>query len=315
MASYSYSPQLFIQGGPSTATKLASAASRINEFVHFMSKSADSINSAIEMVNSEASDDCYRVKTELVSCRDNYLKVLASSTTFVGRFNKLLKYSNMKNEWKTEMVDSASGGDYTGFSSYITQLVSYLDQCNELYQDFVKSCTDAEARWRGLPVLSRTSIASESPAIAKGSFIPAMLIGAGTIGCITMGLMAKLLDYHAITRIGLELAAALLIITAEGVLCTFLVASKNNIVLQNRIEYQGYSISTYNIRNPVNADFTELRNSLMSMSAKPGFSTISSFSFQSALDAWLEEVERSIKIVQQCYEKLNEQISIVQVNF
>lgn len=317
-----YSPRLFIEYGPSIAQNLANTAHSTRIFKDSMSRAADLLNAAIASVNSEDAydDSVILTKRELRSCREKFMKALASSTTFVDRFNKLVCYADIDDTWKEKMVDAASKGDYTSFSSYVTQLKRFLDQLNQTYQDFVQACADAEAQCKGLPVTSRSAlpVVEQDVTILGLRVTPAALVGAGiAAGIGTWIIMKYILEFKNIASFAASLAAAALVLVA-GSHFGKPWAGYDKCRKPLAIQYHGYD-AVRNTASKINLSSLELRKTLTSLSSE-GESRLqvkgqaNAANFISSLNMLLSEVKKACDIVTPCYEELDRGITVTRVN-
>lgn len=179
-----YSPKLFLESYPSIVQCVSNISRNISDFKYSMATAAGKLNAAIADINSESNssaDFITQTKRDLRSCRENYMKTLACSTTFVDRFNKLLRYADMDGTWKGKMVEAASNGDYKSFSDYVTQLQRFLDQLSKTYQDFVQQCADAEAQCGGIPEMLSPPPVAQSVQPLNFLTNPVASLGAGIV--------------------------------------------------------------------------------------------------------------------------------------
>lgn len=285
MSTTTYFPQLFIESSSSIPEGLANIAKEVDNFKHSMSTAAGLLDGAIATVNSGNHDSIVQKKRELRSCRENFMKTLACSATFIDRYNKLLRYADMDDEWKGKMVDSASKGDYKSFTAYITQIERFLEQLYQTYQDFVQACSNAEAQCNGLPMVSSTPSHLPGDEGALSSF---------------QKCLAAIFTY----LIGRRCGNIFLRDDHERVI--------NNTAMA--IQYHGYD----SIREPAAKIYSSSRrfqNDLKSLQASSELKeNISTISFNSALDLLLNEVRRAHYIVNPCYEALDTGTSVRTVN-
>ena len=132
----------------STVTnKLSICVRHISEYTRTISRLGESLNTIITQlnINQKADDETRQLRRDTRKCKEKYYKMLSSSSVFVNRFNKLLRFAELDESTKSTLVDSVSKGDYSDFTAYVNQLRHYLDQCNKLYQDYTSTYMDAES--------------------------------------------------------------------------------------------------------------------------------------------------------------------------
>ena len=306
MSTITYSPRLFIESNAIIIQKLVNTAQKVRDFKVSITGSAGKLNDAIHRANLEGGDD---IKKDLRECRSSLLKTTASSATFVDRFNKLLRYADIDDSWKTKMIDTASRGDYNSFSAYITQIKRYLEQCNQAYQDFVQACATAEAQCRGIPstFAPRIIAVSQQPQLQQHGVTVCigLLVGCGAV------FVLKLLNFKTSTSFIVGLVAFALFTAIKHFIC-----SDNPPKPSLKIQYQGYD-AMRECASVVNSSSREIRQSLMSLSMEGEARLqvkVNASSFGLALSNFFEEVKRARNIVNPCYEELNTGITVTEVN-
>lgn len=324
MATKTSSPRVFIEESSSIAKKLASTARCVTEFKNSMSTAADLMNTAIASANSETGGSATQTRRELRSSRENFMKTLACSATLVDRFNKLLRYADMDDTWKSKMVDTASRGDYKSFSAYVTQLKRFLDQLDRTYQDFVQACSNAEAQSMGLPMVEKVTQAAPSPPIFAQEVnifglrvsLP-LLAGVALTGLGTWIGMSYIMNFKTAVSFLIGLAVAILVFLAGSYLRQawwIRHSSSSQKKPPLAIQYHGYN-SIRGAASKINSSGLEFRKALNSIESDEKVEErIGVAKFSSALDVLLAELRKAYDTVNSCYEELDTGINVLAVS-
>ena len=317
----------------STVTsKLANSVRHINEYTRTISRLGESLNTVITQLNQKADDETRQLRRDTRKCKEKYYKMLSSSAVFVNRFNKLLRFAELDESTKSTLVDSVSKGDFGDFTAYVNQLRRYLDQCNELYQDFTSMYMDAESHVQGVIATfgpntrGSANFESERRIISTNAsnLWPVIDIGSGLLGGIGVFIVAKLLDFNFVIAVGMGVfAAAIFVFASRKAFATFnervMVTRDASLRLQYiegtyRTVVQDYeSVRNAGLKSSMTQQ--ELQESLTFLSSDTCLKgQINPVSFGSAFDSLLGEVKKARGSIQQCYDKLNKGISISEIN-
>ena len=312
MTTVIYSPQLFIKSVSTIDGKLVGTAHEVREFKQSMSTAAGLLNTAIASVNSEVTGNNNSItKKELRTCRESFMTILAKSTSFLDKFNTFLRYADMDDTSKDKIVNSVSKGDYKSFSSYISQLVCYLDQLDKKYQSFVQACTETEVQCKGIPngFEAQSSLMEHGATPSQSSTTPGLYLGAGVV---TFGVSSLLLGFGIPTCIAIGIGTSLIFVAGSH----FVNAATRSESMKNKplkIQYQGYN-SVRSSASHISSSSHNVRTIIISLSAERAVGEhVDIDSFSSALDTLLAEVRKAHDIVNQ-YEELNREITVIRMN-
>ena len=199
------SPRLFIACAPSIVDKLAKAVFDIIELTNAMASQADSVNSGVEhscSIEGQSSIQLNAHRREMRASRASFLSSLTSCSVFVDRFDKMLCYANIDDDWRAGMLESTAQGNYQSFASYVHELTYYLDRCGESYHSFMKSCTDAKKQFD----MNISDLTDGSPFALVQAIRPrtensrrlqsALIAGTGVIGGTGLFTLTRILNIH-----------------------------------------------------------------------------------------------------------------------
>ena len=311
-------------------SKLAISVRHTNEYTRTISRLGESLNTVITQLNQKADDETRQLRRDTRKSKEKYYKMLQSSAVFVNRFNKLLRFAELDESTKSKLVDSVLKGKYSDFTDYVNQLGHYLDQCYKLYDGFASTYMDAESHVQGM-------IATFEPnrrgfANVEGEMSPRRMntvnlwpaIIGSLVGGIGVFIVGKLLNFNIYEVVGMSMFAAALCAFASN---RMYVAFYNKVIAARdaslRLQYiqgsfqavvQDYE-SVRKAGEKASASQHELQDSLMFLASDTCLKgQINPDSFGSEFDSLLGEVKKARGSIQQCYDKLNEGISISEIS-
>ena len=192
MASYDeHSLLLFSTSVQSIVDSIEKAVTDISELTNAMASQAQSVGLAVGYVKGREIQQVQEVRTS----RSNFLTLLDECRLFVERFDKMLRYGNIDENWKTQMLESASQGNFRSFSVYMNQLIRYLNNCSESYEAVTKSCAYAKKQFDNISENTEAGSVSLRPQGENSRrFQSALIASTGIIGSTGLLALAMLLN-------------------------------------------------------------------------------------------------------------------------